>query len=372
MIDKVSLSKEWLEEKRIKYAKDPSIIESMIYALYLLEQLTQTELNFIFKGGTSLLLLLEKPARFSVDIDIIVSPTIDKEKLESYLLKISEGSSFVRMELDERRSYKAGVPKAHYKFIYKSNVPTKNKNNEVIENPEREILLDVLFAENPYPVIIDKPIVTEWIKIEGEPLLVKMPCVNSITGDKLTAYAPNTIGVPYQMGKEKEIIKQLFDIATLFELIDDIELVKKSFGLTAVEEIKYRTEKQINIEHVLRDTIETGILLSRREKQLEGDQAKYDELIKGLKQFNDFVFDSNFKIEKALVASARAAYIAVVILHDYKGALNKFTEDIPTEEYLITHPDYNFLNKKLKFVEKGEALFYWNEVLTLLIAAKNK
>ncbi|WP_299255237.1 nucleotidyl transferase AbiEii/AbiGii toxin family protein [uncultured Cytophaga sp.] len=241
MIDKVSLSEQWLEAKRIKYAKDPSIIESMIYALYLLEQLKQTELDFIFKGGTSLLLLLEKPARFSVDIDIIVSPTIDKEKLESYLIKIAEGSSFIRMELDERRSYKIGVPKAHYKFIYKSNAPTKNKN-EVIENPEREILLDVLFAENPYPVVIDKPIVTEWIKIDGETLLVKMPCVNSITGDKLTAYAPNTVGVPYQVGKEKEIIKQLFDISTLFELIDDIELVKQSFGLTAVEEIKYRAK----------------------------------------------------------------------------------------------------------------------------------
>ena len=60
----------------------------MIHALYLLEQLKQTGLEFIFKGGTSLILLLERPARFSVDIDIIVNPKIQREELESYLNKI--------------------------------------------------------------------------------------------------------------------------------------------------------------------------------------------------------------------------------------------------------------------------------------------
>jgi len=37
-------------------------MESMIYALYLLEQLQLTGLDFIFKGGTSLILLMEEPA----------------------------------------------------------------------------------------------------------------------------------------------------------------------------------------------------------------------------------------------------------------------------------------------------------------------
>ncbi len=79
----------------------------MIHALYLLERLKLTGLDFIFKGGTSLLLLLEKPARFSVDIDIIVNPIIKKEILESHLEKILN-EVFIRMELDEKRSYKIG------------------------------------------------------------------------------------------------------------------------------------------------------------------------------------------------------------------------------------------------------------------------
>jgi len=65
MIDKVSLSAEWLAEKRKQYKKDPGIMEGMIHALYLLDQLQLTGLDFIFKGGTSLILLMEKPLRFS-------------------------------------------------------------------------------------------------------------------------------------------------------------------------------------------------------------------------------------------------------------------------------------------------------------------
>ncbi len=57
MIDKASLSTQWLEEKRKQYKKDPGIIEGMIHALYLLDQLKLTGLDFIFKGGTSLVLL---------------------------------------------------------------------------------------------------------------------------------------------------------------------------------------------------------------------------------------------------------------------------------------------------------------------------
>lgn len=44
------------------------------------------ELNFIFKGGTSLVLLLDPIKRFSVDVDIITEE--DKEKVKTCLNKI--------------------------------------------------------------------------------------------------------------------------------------------------------------------------------------------------------------------------------------------------------------------------------------------
>lgn len=111
MIDLKTLSADWIAVKRKKYCKDPTLMESMIYALYLLEQLQLSGLDFIFKGGTSLILLMKEPKRFSVDIDIIVSPKISKEELEKHLSKIEETSAFTRMELDEKEVIKATFPK---------------------------------------------------------------------------------------------------------------------------------------------------------------------------------------------------------------------------------------------------------------------
>ena len=72
MIDKNSYTKEWIVEMQTKMKKsDPAIIERVIRAFSLLEQLKCCNLNFIFKGGTALILLLQEPHRFSIDIDII-------------------------------------------------------------------------------------------------------------------------------------------------------------------------------------------------------------------------------------------------------------------------------------------------------------
>lgn len=368
MIELISLSPEWLEQKRKKYSKDPGIMESMIRALYLLEQLQLTGLDFVFKGGTCLVLLLEQPKRFSVDIDIIVNPEITREKLEEYLSGIVETNAFIRMEVDERRSYKEGIPKAHYKFIYQSNVSTKSKAGEIIEKPEREILLDVLFAEHPYPTIIQKPIMTEWLSHSGGLTMVRMPDANSIAGDKLTAFAPNTTGVPYKADKEKEILKQVFDIGCLFHLLDDVSVLKRAYHETAKGEIQYRPERKIeSVEQILRDTVETALLIAKRDHQDNNeDKEKMAEINKGIGQFRHFVFEGNFRIEEAQVASAKAAYLAAIILLNYDGELVEFDSKAPMQSYLVTHPEYNFLNKRLKFVAQGEALFYWHKTIALM------
>lgn len=370
MIDKISLTGKWLEEKRNQYKKDPGIIEAMIHALYLLDQLTLTGLNFIFKGGTSLVLLMDKPQRFSVDIDIIVDPSITREVLETHLSKIAESSEFIRMEPDERRSYKEGVPKAHYKFIYGSSVSTRNKEGAVIANPEREILLDVLFATNPYPVLIEKEIKTDWVVMSGEPLTVRTPDINSIAGDKLVAFAPCTTGVPYGVEKEKEIIKQLFDVGNLFHLIEDMDVFHASYHTSAESEIKYRSERNIaSVQDILQDTIDTAKLIARKEFHPADDhdsRTKYAEINKGISQFGHFVFEGNFRIDHAQVASAKAAYLAALLLTGSKIKPEIFDEAVAAQEDLIAHPDYNFLNKRLKFVSKGEALFYWRRIIKLL------
>lgn len=374
MIDIASFSADWLDQKKKHYGKDPGLMETMVHALYLLERLKISGLDFIFKGGTNLILLLDQSKRFSVDVDIVVSPSVSRPELEEYLAKINESSVFHGMQLDERRSYKPGIPKAHYKFFFTSVFSSRNKEGDVISNPEREILLDIHFSENHYPALVNLPIRTEWVIQKDDPIFVLMPDVNSIAGDKLTAFAPNTTGVPYGTDKEKEIVKQLFDVGCLFDSLTDLEIFKKSYIESVKAEISYRPERNIHsVQQVLQNTIDTSVLIAKKDI-LKGDveKANFAEISNGLKQFISFVFVGKFGISEAQVAGSKAALLAAVVLIDYTGELQKFNPDIPLSEYLITHPDYNFLNKRLKYVSQGEALFYWHQTINLLYPENNK
>ena len=372
MIKTESLSAEWITERRKKFSKDPAIMEAMIHALYLLEYLKRTGLDYIFKGGTSLLLLMDQPKRFSVDIDVILDPSISKEKLEGYLSKIIASSAFTKMELDERRSYQKGIPKAHYKFYYDSNIGTRDKEGNVISNPQRVILLDIVFAENPYPVTVERPIETEWLLQEGAVVKVKLPDIDSIAGDKLTAFAPNTTGVPYGSDKEKEIMKQLFDVGCLFDELTDIEVVKQSFRKSVKAGIEYRPERKIeSAEQVLQDIIDTSLLISGIVNVSKNEESlPLREINSGINQFKHYIFEGTFGLLEAKVASSKAALLAATILTDYNGDLPKFSPGTPRTDYLISNTEYNYLNKRLKFVAQGEALFYWFQTLMILFPDK--
>ena len=87
MLSRENFTLEHIKTVRDTRKIDPSILERSIYALGLLEALVKVEMPFIFKGGTSLMLLTDKPKRLSTDIDIIVAPGTD---ISSYIEKASE------------------------------------------------------------------------------------------------------------------------------------------------------------------------------------------------------------------------------------------------------------------------------------------
>lgn len=58
----------------------------------MLEAISKVGMPFIFKGGTCLMILLDKPRRLSTDIDIIVEPGIDVESFN----QVVRGSSLPR------------------------------------------------------------------------------------------------------------------------------------------------------------------------------------------------------------------------------------------------------------------------------------
>lgn len=363
MIKDKCFTEEWLELfKRQKDHKriDKIILEKMIYALHLLERLKANGLDFVFKGGTSLVLLLKEGNRFSIDIDIICNAK--RKDLEEILNKVVVTSHFTEWKLDEHRSYLTGVPKAHYKFSFN----TKQQGSGTI-------LLDVLIEDSIYPSLAELPIHTKWIETEAE-TVVLVPTNDAITGDKLTAFAPNTIGIPYFKGKDKqpfsmEICKQLFDLSKLFEYISDVKIVAKSFMTFAEYEINYRKngnpESELTPEDVLKDTIDTCLIIAKRGRGSDDEKQKFTELQRGIKAFDfGFLMSGNFRIDDAVLAASRIAYLATKILINdmspiaYYGGQN-------VKELNIEDPDWNFLNRLKKQPDKS-SFYYWYHTFQLL------
>lgn len=220
MIDDKTYSIEWINDLRKKLGKrtDPKLIEKVIYALSLLEQLQLNDLNFVFKGGTALLLMTSVPKRFSIDIDIITEENI--ADVERVLNKIIEAGKFLRWTDNNERTHSADAPLGHYKLFYES----------VVDEREEPILLDLLFAPNPYAKTQKIPIKHDWLVTSENDIVIEIPTFDAILGDKLTAFAPNTIGILFSKNRPVEIIKQLYDIAFLFDRTSDIKIVKDTFN----------------------------------------------------------------------------------------------------------------------------------------------
>ncbi len=364
MITEQCFTKEWLDDfkkKKEHRSIQIGILERMIYALHLLERLKNKGLEFTFKGGTSLVLLLEEGTRFSIDIDIVCQ--VEREEVEKILKEIVEDSKFSAFELDEHRSYKAGIPKAHYKFFFDSTVNPKVQGG---------ILLDILIEEHIYPEVIESAIETKWIETDEE-TTVQTPSIPAITGDKLTAFAPNTIGIPYFKGDRDsttEISKQLYDLGRLFENVSEMEMVAESFQRHATQELGFRKSVDENYstteEDVLNDTLETCLTIARRDKNPDKQtKVNFKLLEKGIRSFGSgYLMEGHFRIENAMAASAKVALlVAKILIKDMSPIDHYGGEDV--KELNIENPDYAYLNRLKRQPDKS-IFYYWHQAITLL------
>ena len=101
MIAEICFTADWLEKKR-KELKGiaPSLLERALHAFALLGHLAESDLKFVFKGGTSLLLHVPVIRRLSIDIDILCSAPATE--LDGILENVAKIAPFVRYEKDER------------------------------------------------------------------------------------------------------------------------------------------------------------------------------------------------------------------------------------------------------------------------------
>ncbi len=350
MIHPDSRTIEWMKHVAAENKfSDIVLIEKSIRAFSLLESLVLSGCPFVFKGGTALMLHLDSDRRLSIDIDIVCPP---ETNLEKYLHKYAHEYGFGNVKLVERINVH-NVPKTHAKFFYLVSYVT---------NTETEfILLDVLFEDIHYHEIVKVPIQSRFLKLEGEPVMVNVPSKADMLGDKLTAFAPSTTGIPYLKGKKDcsmEIIKQLFDVASLFDVTDNLEVTSKTLKKFAMVELQYRNLDPNNITQVLDDIYQTSLCICLK-GQVQPDNFKI--LQAGIKRIQNFIHSEKYNIDSAIVNASKAAYLSVLIAN---GVSEVSHFDPQNMEYLrdavVREPMPTKLNKLKK--TNVEAFFYWNEI----------
>lgn len=140
--------------------------------------------------------------------------------------------------------------------------------------------------------------------------MVVIPSIDCILGDKLTAFAPHTTGIPFDVNKEMEIIKQMFDISTLIEEYGSFKDVCETYRRVALAEISYRGDAY-GVENVLADTIETAACIASR--GILG-LSEYQKLMDGIKSIRTHIYKENYSGEIAAIQACSVIYMAACIL----------------------------------------------------------
>ncbi|MEI8038260.1 MAG: nucleotidyl transferase AbiEii/AbiGii toxin family protein [Verrucomicrobiota bacterium] len=325
---------------------DPIILEKAVFALTLLDLLARTGLDFVFKGGTALLLHLPQPNRLSIDIDIVCDAP--QPEFESALDGLLSKSPFLRW--DEQTRGERGLPgRRHYRFHFQS--PTQGQ--------EMHILLDVVTEPNVLIHIVERPVNTAFLEI-AEPIAVKTPRLESLLADKLTAFAPGTIGVPLTAQFSQQVIKQLFDIAQLYDHAQELSILAEDNRNAFEAEARYRGFTGSYSDY-LDDVIQAAFhICSLDLKGAPKDRAEENRLYRrGIVQLGNHLVSVPFRLPEAKVAAAKAARLAMLLKASaLSNSLPVFDPalSIGLREKQLAGP-FACLNRLKSFAP--EVFFYW-------------
>jgi len=327
MILPESLHTDWINSNREKFHADPIIIEKVIRALVLLEALQSAELDFIFKGGTSLMLMIQEPRRFSIDIDIIIENK--EQNIEALLEKVVASNDFIKWE-EKIRAPKSGIEKRHFKLFY---TPQTKQDGNV-----NNVLLDIVFEDNPYITTQKTEISHFLLSEEGK-----------------STYGPHTTGVP--LTKPKEVLKQVYDIASIFDRIQSLDGVRENFIKVAHGELAYKKLDPNNFQVIIDDIFSTSYNFCSNGKV---NKELFKTMQTGVSNLTGFIYGEKFREPHAQIAVAKATYIAKQIELN-KTKIERFDKTADMKSWIIKDHNYSFLNRLKK--HNLEAFHYWYKTL---------
>lgn len=304
-------------------------------------------------GGSSLMLHFGSGRRLSIDIDIICPPGTD---IERYWGIYARDYGFTLVEAVDR-IYRSDVPKTHAKCHYQVSYRTSTDIDT--------ILLDVLMEDNNYHDVDSLPIKSPFLLTDGPDVFVSVPCKADLLGDKLTAFAPHTTGIPFYKGTRNcsmEIMKQMFDITSLLDVTDDLNWTAETYRKLGALEMDYRRMEGRDIRYVADDTIAAALCISTNGFEHEDDFRFYSD---GITRVRNFIHSERYNMTAAVRDASKAAYAAACVLNNvviperYGPEVLGILASVKIPSSFATH-----LNQ-LK-IQNPEAFFYWYKTSELM------
>jgi hypothetical protein len=352
MIDPECFTMDWIEkQRRIVGCSNPVLLEKAIVALQLVGHLVETGLPFQFKGGSSLLLIVDPIRRLSIDADIVTQALHDD--FNRVLQSVARIAPFNRIEHDPVRDREL-PPKKHYRAYYRSNYPPDDGH----------VLLDVLF-ETTYaarPTLIQTPFIKTLREVRAQ-----VPSANELLGDKLTAFAPNTIGILQHPDRAGDVVKQLFDVGVLFDAATDIAKSAQVYTALHANQCRYRNAAY-TIEDTLRDTIDSCLGLTRCALRGPGKNNPIGMYLKdGVQRLQSHIVNGRFDRDLSHVAAGKAACAAALILRRPEVALESVRfKDAAMEQVGKAQITGDWATLQRLRGGNPEAFFYWWQAQRIL------
>jgi len=155
-----------------------------------------------------------------------------------------------------------------------------------------------------------------------------------------------------------EIIKQLYDIGTIFNHCSNVPAISKVFSGFAKQQLKDR-DLLGDINLVLDDIYDTALTICSRGKD---GKTNFKILQQGIRQVNPFIFSESYHIEKAIIDASKAGYLTTLIKNK-KTKFEKFSDPMQIKDWVIKQPLSTRLNKLKK--SNPEAFFYWFKIFEI-------
>ncbi len=290
------------------------LAEQAAHCLELVAELVREGLDFTFKGGNSLLVLLEEPRRFSIDVDIATDET--RERIDQTVEGVvKKHGLFTRFQKRQHKT-KPWLPMVSYEIFYASHFT---------DNKENFIMLDAILKKNTTPKIRKKVACGGLYQCNET---VELPTISRIIGDKLLTLGPRTLGIPLGKNKEAQRLKHGHDVALLAEQPLDLDEIRQSVAACMKQELEIQ-EKTMTEEEVLADTLSFCVQPFRyAEKPVDqGLNPALSEIVRGHVPFAEHLFSRDYswqRLQKDLARAAlclTAAVVKTVTNSQFKQAL---------------------------------------------------